>query len=69
MFLASDSSIRALVNIYVATIFTETHSLTVTCNDKIVNLFEYRLPPEMSIDTVTKELASYLKDLGILDLL
>jgi len=53
----------------IGTILTEIHSLKVTCNGKSVDFFEYRLPSEMSIEKVIKELAFYLKDLGILDLL
>lgn len=53
----------------VATIITEIHSLKVTCNGKTVDFFEYRLPPEVSIEEVAKEMAFCLKDLGLLDLL
>ncbi len=53
----------------VATILTEIHSLEVTCHGERVDLFEYRLPPETSKEEVVKELASHLKDLGILALL
>jgi len=53
----------------IGTILTEIHSLKVTCNGKLVDFFEYRLPSEISIEKTIKELAFYLKDLGILDLL
>lgn len=53
----------------VATIVTKIHRLIVTCDGKIVNSFEYRLPPEIPIEQVVKELVVYLKNFGILDLL
>lgn len=42
----------------VATIMTETHRLKVTCNGRVVDSFEYCLPPENPIDEVVKELVS-----------
>ena len=53
----------------IGTILTEIHSLKVTCNGKLVDFFEYRLPSGISIEKTIKELAFYLKDLGILNLL
>jgi len=53
----------------VATILTEIHVLRVTCGDEIVKFFEYRLPPESSIEEIVKELASHLRYFGILNLL
>ena len=53
----------------VATILTEINSLRVTCDGKIINAFEYRLPPEISIEEVVKDIYFYLKELGILNLL
>ncbi len=52
----------------VATVHTELHSLSVTFNGKIIDAFEYRLPPEISAEEVIKDICFYLKELENINL-